>query len=477
VTRPRGAPRGAKHRPRPRPAARTPPPTPFAGGDFNIDSLAHGGAGVGRCDGRVLFVPGAVPGDRIRATEVSWRGGGAYGQVVQFELASASPLRRPAQCPHRPRCGGCPWHEIDPATRAQAKIEDAISQLQRIAHLDAVAAPRILDPSTVARWGRAGHSIVRVDPDWGYRLRARLHVGRTGDRVCAGYLEQGSHVIVDVERCGLLLPVLGEPTSRALELARSHAWPTGQLHVAVGVQPLATGAAFIAERVGPLDQVARDLQSAGFDLVEVADGDATIRGGADPVAAEALRGVVAPEVAGGPFAHGTRTFVQAHAAGNRQLVDAVVRCTTELGPGTVLELHAGAGNFTLPLARSGAHVRAVEFDERAVEFLRNNLDQAGLRAAVEVVAGDARAVAQTVDAAFGPIDLLVLDPPRTGYKELEVLVSTTVPKRIIYCSCDATTLARDGRGLTDLGYRLARFDAIDMMPNGWHAELVAVFDR
>lgn len=467
MTRPGGAPRRSGRRPQPR-------ATPIADGQCSIDSLAHGGAGVGRWQGRVLFVPGAVPGDRIRASEVQWRDRGAFGQVARFELLSPSPLRRPALCPHRPLCGGCPWHEIEPAARGQAKIDDALAQLQRIARIDAAGVPRILQAADATRWGKDGHSIVRVEPDWGYRLRARLHIGRAGDQVRAGYLEQGTDNIVDIEQCGLLLPALAAPTLRALALARARRWPAGQLHVAIGLEPAATAAAFVANRGCAIDQVLADLRAAGFDNAEVTE---RATGRTQSTGVVDLRGVVAPGAPGGPFAHGPRTFVQAHAAGNRGLVDAVVRCAGEVEARAVLELHAGAGNFTLPLAHTGAHVRAVEFEIGAVGYLRQNLDRADLSSQVEVIASDAAALAQWLGATAQPVDLLLLDPPRTGYRELEMLLSTIEPKRIIYCSCDAATLARDCRSLSTRGFRLTRFDALDMMPNSWHAELIAVFDR
>ncbi|MBN2360956.1 MAG: class I SAM-dependent RNA methyltransferase [Deltaproteobacteria bacterium] len=432
---------------------------------------------MARLDGRVLFVPGGVPGDRIVAHRIRWLGGGSFGRVLQHERRVASPLRREARCPHRPRCGGCPWHEIEPEARALAKVDDAVAQLKRMASIDAAAVPRILDPQLAPRYGRGGRSIVRVDPEWGYRLRARLRVVHDGVRVRAGFSGQRSTEVIEIDRCGLLLPALGEATVRALELARSRGWPPGKLHVAAGLNPPATGAVFVASQGAALGPASGDLRAAGFDLVEACAAGSIADPAAPSGAARGLSGVVAPLGADGPFHHDALTFVQAHAMGNRHLCEAVVRCAAECAPRRILELHAGAGNLTLALAQADAHVRAVEMEPRAVRYLRSNLAQARLADRIEVMEADASEVEQLLHDRPRRFDLLLLDPPRTGYRELEILSSNMLPDRIIYCSCDAVTLARDCRPLSRLGYRLSRFELIDMMPNTWHAEMVAVFDR
>ncbi|MFH1809841.1 MAG: RsmD family RNA methyltransferase [Pseudomonadota bacterium] len=444
------------------------------GAVVTVDDLAHGGDGVARLEGQVYFVRGALPGDRVTLREVQQRRRHALAEVSS--LVEASPLRVPATCTHHPACGGCPWHELQDTAQLEAKIRIVAETLRRLARLDIEKLP----PLEIAP---GDHQIVdglircvRAGQGEGYRIRARLHLERRGDHTRAGYRAARSHHVIDVEHCLVLHPSLAPSVSMALQRARDEGWPRGELHVALGLQPLHTSAVLrSAERPHDPEVLARALTDCGFVGAQI-----LCRRDDEVLAAQgeiALGGVIAPEAPGGPFGHDPWTFTQPQHAGNRLLIEAV-QLACDPAPGVhILELHAGAGNLSLGLAGRGATLRSVENAPHALHWLRANVQRAGAADRIEVLAADVETLPLQELAAGAEPDVLLLDPPRTGFSRLSELVQQLRPARVVYVSCDPATLARDLRPLGDLGYAPARILLIDLMPGSWHVETVLLLQR
>ncbi len=487
--------------------------------ELTVTAPAHGGEGLGRHEGRVVFVPGAFPGDRVRLRRVRAQRAGRLWRAVAWELLEGSTLRRPPSCPARPACGGCPWHELDGAAARCAKARLAREALQRIGgwQLDAVAG---LPPvgSLLEAWAGAG-------PRTPYRVRARLAVQRHGGGVVLGYRAERSDRVVRLPEagCPLLVPHLARPVLAAAGLARRHAWPEGELRVAAGFAPEAAGAAFLVAAgeagcsPGAAEALAEQLLEAGFVGAEILDSSGRREGPPRLLAAAGapwLSGVLAPLPRGVSVAveangsaaseppgpppkrpgveesawdfsvlraqHHARTFTQPSRMAGAALVAAVLEALG--GPGAVaglrvLELHAGAGHFTLPLAALGAEVTAVEAAPEAFEALERNVARAGLQARVRPVLLDAGSVQALRGRLPGRIDAVLLDPPRTGYRPLSDLLAALGAPPVVYVSCEPSSLARDTAPLRRLGYRLEAAAALDTMPGTWHVESVLSLRR
>jgi len=330
------------------------------------------------------------------------------------ELLEPGPGRTDPLCPLFGVCGGCDWQHLDYPVQLEAKRRILADALERIARV------RVPD----------GFPFHPSPSPYGYRSRARVAARR--GRV--GFRRRHSHAICAASRCPVLVPALDEPLAA---LARRPPEPTGEWELSAGTE----GGASVA-RVPVRDSGTHvDVEVAG----------------------EWLR------VSGG-------SFLQANALLRERLALAVGDAAGR--GGRCLELFAGAGLFTILLARRFTRVLAVESHPGAAADLEENVQTAGLDEVVEILARpveDAFAGARL--AAFRP-EVVVLDPPRTG---LEPPARDGLPRlgarRLVYVSCDPATLARDVAVLADADYRLASLEGFDLFPQTAHVEALAVMER
>jgi len=377
-----------------------------------ITALAAGGEGVAReASGRVLFVYGAAPGDLVRARVVEPHKRFARAEIA--ELVRASAVRVTPQCAVHGACGGCGWQHIAYATQLDAKRAILREALVRGAgvRIETLAAPVEVVPSP--------------EP-YGTRGRARL-LFRDG-RV--GYRRGRSHELVATREC----PILAQPLARALAALAAHP-PRGggELELACGDD---RGASISGARVPGFEERAITLATRG-----------------------------------GAVAVSPRGFFQAHATLRGAFANALLAHAGRGARG--LELHAGAGFFTLGLAEQFADLIAVESEPRAAEDLRANLARAK-RTNVRVLAQRAGRALKSADVLRLAPEVVVLDPPRTGIGESEARALARLgARRIVYASCDPATLARDLRVLIASGYRLASCQGFDLFPQTPHVEALA----
>ncbi|MBA3394145.1 MAG: class I SAM-dependent RNA methyltransferase [Deltaproteobacteria bacterium] len=403
----------------------TPPAKRPAKGDIvelDVTALAAGGDGVARdAGGRVTFVPRTVPGDRVKAKIVRGTSSLAHAQLVEIVTPSAARIEPP--CPHfRRGCGGCQWQHVTRAEQLLAKQAIVGGALRK---LEGVVIHPIADPA----------------PPYGWRRRARFHVA--GGKV--GLFQEGSHRVLAIDHCPQLEPKL----DIALGQVAASSPPDGELamvvghrgDVAIGLQREWGGAQRLVGRAA-IRGVVTGNSRLGNPLVELE-----------------------PELSIEPW-----EFAQASAAGNLALI-AAVRAAVGPGPGALVELHAGSGNFTRALVGDG-------WDVTASDIVAPQRKPAAARfevgAAAEVLAritspGDG-SESRFLD--LGPVDALVLDPPRTGAAEAIDEIVRVAPRTIVYVSCDPSTLARDAGRLVAAGYRATDAWPIDLMPQTSHVEVV-----
>ncbi len=420
-----------------------------------IVDLAQDGRGVARVHGKATFIADALPGERVRYKLSRVTRDIDEGVVTAVE--QASPHRVEPGCAHFGVCGGCSLQHLAPEQQVLFKQKQLVDALQRIGGVEAEA---IAAPLT--------------GPVWGYRRRARLGVKLVPKKggVLVGFRERESPLLAAIESCAVLDPRVGQ---RLRELGAL----IGGLSIAARLPQIEVACAGhgalvlrMLEEPSTADRAALLAFGAAHDLDLYLQ-----RGGPDSVKplAEARTLRYSPDGSELQLEFAPNDFVQI----NGPVAQAMVRQALDwLAPrpgDSVLELFAGLGNFTAPLARSGASVTAVEGETALVEHGRDNLRRNGLEARyfrADLFQPEAHEpwLQQTYD-------LALLDPPRSGAREILPLLARTRPRRIVYVSCHPGTLARDAGVLVkEHGYHLRRAGVMDMFPHTAHVESMALFE-
>ncbi len=413
-----------------------------------IEGLSSDGDGVGRLDdGRVVFVPDAFPGDRVSVRIVEEKQRVAHGEIVDH--LEHSRARVESRC-RRDRCGGCVWRAYDVDAQREAKRDRVVETLRRIGNVELDALP----------------PVESAGDGWEYRHRVRLHAHYAQDHWQLGFYERRSHELVQMVRCPVLWPELERVSIEIAQHIRDLPEGCHLQDIDVAYSRRDRRAAALIRCAGPIDAVRESFEDfpalAGAEVVSTRErfcfGRLRLR--YDHAGADDYTMLFEPG-----------TFTQANPTLNDLLVDAVIEQVRPHSGPRVLELHAGIGNFSLPLARGGADVVAVEQNKRSVILSRRNASNAGVKVNV-LGLSDAVALSQVRD-----FDIALLDPPRTGAKEAAALLAKSRASRIVYVSCDPATLARDVATLRSGGFEVERVRVFDMFPETPHVESIVVLAR
>lgn len=402
-----------------------------------VEHLAPSGEAVARLDdGRTVRVAGALPGERVRL-HVTGQG------AALVEVLAPSPDRVTPRCAVIDACGGCEWQHLSADAQHRARLD----------HVRRALPPALRDQAIA--WHPAPLA-------YGYRTRARLAWARRGARVLLGFRTRGARQVIDVGSCVVLDPRLDAALGTLHEVLAG-VGPEGEVAVALGQggRPVAS---IHPARLGESPWGAADaLVARGF-----AGAALWVPGATAPAVAGDPRPVVRG-ADGAPLVLAPDGFAQANEALNADLAKHVVAQAEPAGR-AVVELYAGAGNFTVLLAATASKVTAVESDRAACAALRANVSARGLGNVVVREEPAERGVAT----ARG--EVVVLDPPRTGARDVCAAIAQGPAKRVVYVSCDPPTLGRDLAALAP-GYGLAALDAFEMFPQTPHVELVATLVR
>jgi 23S rRNA (uracil1939-C5)-methyltransferase len=443
--------------------------------DVTIEKLIYGGDGLAHHEGSTVFIPFVLPAERVVALPVEQKKKFVRARVEQ--LVEPSPQRTLPPCPHFGICGGCNYQHIPNEAQLKYKTEILRETLRRVGRLD---------------W--TGEIKAHASPAWGYRNRAQWKIRRPSEAASGsssqaasgaasetiakleiGYFRASSTALCAVEDCAILSPLLLK-TLLALREA-----------LATGVLPreLREIEAFSNEGSGDLSTLANaklllTATFAGFPS-RVAEHAETIRG-VVPEAASILfhdpshdrmelfgPGFLETEAAGAKYRVGHFSFFQV----NRFLVDDLIQtvCDTENGR-VALDLFAGVGLFSIPLARHFERVISVESNPAATRDLEINMR--GL-ASITVRTAD---VERFLERNKERPELVVLDPPRDGLApEAAKRLGRLQTPRITYVSCEPPTLARDLAVLVQAGYEPVEFHLFDLFPQTFHMETVVRLRR
>lgn len=414
-----------------------------------IESVAFKGYGVGRIQGKVVFVPYTVTGDEVFVDPVEEKKNFAMARLK--EILSSSPWRVSPPCPYFGYCGGCQWQHIEPRIQGDLKKEILKNLLQRLGGLKDLA-PLSFIPSNTP---------------YGYRARIQLKVKE--EKI--GFFEERSHQIIEIEECLIAHPLI----NNILQRFRKERFPLSNIReIEINVSPEEGKGILIIHLNKP-------VKGRTLPIPELLQSISLLKG-------VALGGTNPWRYFGDPVLHLTteviysgihkvfrlrtspESFYQVNLEQNLKLLETLLEFAQLRGEERVLDLYSGIGNFTLPLAVHAKYVTGIEENGKAVEDARFNAEENRI--------GNCRFFPGKVEDKMKEIkeevDLLVLDPPRMGAKSILSEILRLHPRRIVYISCEPTTFARDVRILSEKGYVLKKICLVDMFPQTYHMEVVGL---
>ena len=403
-----------------------------------VSAMTFGPCAIARVGGKSVMIPAAVPGDVVEIETRSQKPDSALGRIAR--VVQAAPERREPPCPYAATCGGCDWQHIRYDAQVRFKAELLAAEFRHSLGIE-------LDPNGL---------IEPAPAEFHYRSRVRLRTGRGGK---IGFHHSGSNSFVAVEACLVAAP----PIAEAARLAGALGPNCTQIEVVAG-QHGEVLSANLTRAPGSFERkLARQMIDNGTTGLILRSGNIRELFGDVAIACEVEPGCVIEADAD--------LFSQVNRSQNARLVAAVMRLAEISPPMRVLDLFCGTGNFSLPAARRTACVIGLDRDELAVEAARANAERMGLKGTQFIAMRAAEGLRFLLQTGYCP-DVLILDPPRAGAAYLIESMTRLKARRLIYVSCNPSTLVRDLRALILNGYKVASVRAFDFFPNTHHIELV-----
>ncbi len=400
--------------------------------EITLTTLAYGGEALGRLpDGRAVFVPFALPGEKVRIRLVEEKRG--YARAELLEVLQPAAERIPARCAHFGDCGGCHYQHMSYPTQAQAKENILRDQLERIAKFNA---PPV-------------QPIVTCPHPWNYRNHIQFHLTPEGK---LGFMGAGKpESVLSIRECHLpeeplnaLWPQLDFEPDTAIERVALRLGTDSPMLVLASNDPTPPEVAL----------------EAGISVVHLFDEDAVVLAGESHISMEVL---------GRPFNVSAASFFQVNTVMAEKMVNHILALLPE-DVNTVMDVYCGVGLFSAFLAPRCERLIGVESSPSACEDFVVNLDEFDH---VELYEGRAEEVIPHIEARP---DLVLVDPPRAGLdrRVVDAIAASGAPT-LIYVSCDPSTLARDAARFVRAGYHLEQVTPFDLFPQTYHIEAIALF--
>ena len=409
---------------------------------WRIDKIVPGGSGFTRLpDGRSAFASGALPGETVEVTEVEDRRSYVVARSLTVVEASADRVTPP--CPVAQACGGCDFMHMTYEAQLRYKTAMLREALARTGGFRSLAEPSIVaSPNTL-----------------GYRGRVRLQIDEAGK---VGFFARESQEHVEIPGCLVAAPAVDAAIRTLRTIAEQRGRELGACE-AIEIRTAPLGCPLLLRLIvrRPEQPVSRSLLAALAEKFQiVVDGE--------PSRLEQRW----PLPGGTELEAPAEAFTQVNWSINEVLVKAVVDGALERGARRFCDLYAGAGNFTLPLLAAGLSGLAVESSVPALRAAERAVAHQNLAPKIRFLRGDVRKMLEELPRTEA-FDLVVLDPPRTGAREILSRLVELGPSAVAYCACDPVTLARDLKTLSERGFVLEAVQAFDMFPQTHHFETLA----
>lgn len=438
-----------------------------------IDGMTHEGEGVGRIGSMAVFVEGALKGEKVRAQVLKVSKNHALAKMVK--VIEPSSQRITPQCPHAEQCGGCGLLHMSYAGQLEFKTQKVKDALNRIGHIDAEVLNTLGMP----------------DP-WKYRNKAQYPFGEAGGTIVHGFYEKGSHKIVPVSGC-LIQPTASDDSAKIVEhwMTRYGIEPydektqTGIVRHVITRVSRKSGEVMVilvanAKAIPKADELVKILRENVHVfkslVLNVNTKNTNVIMGREN---KAIFGelYIYDNIGDVTFRLSPNSFFQVNPVQVEVLYDKALEYSEITGKETVIDAYCGIGSITLFLAKKAKKVYGIEIVPEAVKDARhnakiNNIDNA------EFLEGQAEKIMPKLAAQGIKPDVVVVDPPRKGCDEaLLKAIIDMAPKRVVYVSCNPSTLARDLRYLEDRGYKTGEVQPVDMFPHTPHVETVVLLSH
>lgn len=426
-----------------------------------VESLDHEGRGVAHVDGKVVFIEGALPGETVEY--VPFKKKENFEQANATRIIRTSFLRATPKCPNFGVCGGCSMQHLEASGQVAAKqrvLEDNLWHIGKVK-------PEAILPA------------IHGQP-WEYRYRARLSVRWVAKKgkVLVGFHEKRSSFVADMASCEILparISALIDPLRELVgKLSIRERLP--QIEVALG-QDVDVLVIRNLEALTPQDEelIRAFAEHHTIQFYLQPKGPDTARP-FHPLDALELNYTIPEFGIVMPFQ--PTEFTQVNPPINRMLVRRALALLDPQPGERIADLFCGLGNFTLPIARSGAQVLGVEGSEALVKRARANAERNGLAHLATFRTANLFETDEASLAELGHFDRMLIDPPRDGAVEVVKSLGASGPRRIVYVSCNPATLARDAAVLTHTqGYALRAAGVVNMFPHTAHVESIALFEK
>ena len=434
-----------------------------------IEGYGEGGMGVARIDGRVVFVHGALRGEKCRVLILKTLKSVAFAKVL--EVLEPSSERITPDCPYFPRCGGCTYRHIRYEEELRLKKQRVQDNLSRIGGSD-VTVEEILGAQDTLR----------------YRNKAQYPVSKDG---AVGFYRARTHEVIECERCLLVKPVADAAAEALREYMQScrvagYDEKTGRGLVRhLYVRSNAAGESLVCvlvngDKLPKEDRLVTLLRDACPKCTGIVLGTNTKKG--NVILGDRYRTLWGSDrledtLCGKTFRLSVPSFYQVNRVQAERLYAKAIEFAGLTGQETVLDFYCGAGTITLALSDHAKKVLGAEIVPEAIDDARENAARNGVKNA-EFFCGDASDVAKKLARENLRPDVITVDPPRKGLAaDVVESIAEMQPQRVVYVSCDSATMARDVKRLADLGYTAQRACAVDMFPRADHVETVVLLSK
>ena len=434
-----------------------------------IEGYGEGGMGVARIDGRVVFVHGALRGEKCRVLILKTLKSVAFAKVL--EVIEPSSERITPDCPYFPRCGGCTYRHIRYEEELRLKKQRVQDNLSRIGGSD-VTVEEILGAQDTLR----------------YRNKAQYPVSKDG---AVGFYRARTHEVIECEHCLLVKPEADAAAEALREYMQScrvagYDEKTGRGLVRhLYIRSNAAGESLVCvlvngDKLPKEDRLVTLLRDACPKCAGIVLGTNTKKGNA--ILGDRYRTLWGSDrledtLCGKTFRLSVPSFYQVNRIQAERLYAKAIEFAGLTGQETVLDLYCGAGTITLALSDHAKKVLGAEIVPEAIDDARENAARNGVKNA-EFFCGDASDVAKKLARENLRPDVITVDPPRKGLAaDVVEIIAEMQPGRVVYVSCDSATMARDVKRLADLGYTAQRACAVDMFPRADHVETVVLLSK